>query len=393
MSTLTARKSGTTLFLIGILLIAANLRVGITPVGPVIGEIRADLHLPASTASALTSIPLLAFAVVSPFAASLANRWGPQRTLAGALAVLALAIVIRSTPWAPSLWIGTALLGVSVAVLNVVLPALVKEEFPGRVGPVTGIYSAAQSAFAAIAAGVAVPVAAVAPGGWRTSLGLWAVLAVVALIVLAPQLRLPHHAAAVAPVGGAPARSTWRSPLAWQVTVFMGLQSTAFYVLITWLPSVELANGLTAAQAGFHQLLFSALAIAGSLGASSVLRRGDDQRVLAATSTLLVAAGIAIAMFAPPLAVIGVCVTGVGAGGAIVLALSLFGLRTRHPLQAARLSGMAQSVGYLIAAAGPIAIGLLHDATGSWNLALGVLFPLLAIQLVVGLLAARDRSL
>ena len=397
MSATTAVRARTGVLLLGVLLVGANLRVAITPVGPVIGDVRHDLGLPASAASALISLPLLAFALVSPVAPALARRFGLQRTLVLALAVLAVSIVVRSLPWAPALWIGTVGLGVAIAVLNVVLPSLVKREFPDRLGQTTGLYSAVQSAAAAIAAGVAVPIAGLVASGWRLSLGVWAALAVVAVVVIVATTR--GSAGPASPAGPAvPAsprsgRSPWGSALAWQVTVFMGLQSTVFYVMITWLPSLEESRGVSAGSAGVHQLLLNGFGIVGSLVTSRVVHTRHDQRVIAVTATLLVAAGLTIVVTVPALAAIGVSVAGVGVGGAIVLALSLFGLRTRHHAEAARLSGMAQGIGYLLAAAGPVLIGALHDATGSWGLAIGVLFPLLGVQLVAGLLAARDRVL
>jgi MFS transporter, CP family, cyanate transporter len=384
--------------LLGVLLVGANLRVAITPVGPVIGLVRDDLGLPAAAASALISLPLLAFALVSPVAPGLARRFGLQRTLVFALVVLAAAIVVRSLPWGPALWIGTVGLGVAIAVLNVVLPSLVKREFPDRLGQVTGLYSAVQSASAAIAAGVAVPIAGLVASGWRLSLGVWAALAVVGVVVLAVTTRgvaTGAESSASVPTDSVPpvGRTPWGAALAWQVTVFMGLQSTVFYVMITWLPSLEESRGVSAADAGVHQLLLNGFGIVGSLVTSRIVHAWHDQRAIAAGSTLLVAAGLAVVVTVPALAAIGVSVAGIGVGGAIVLALSLFGLRTAHHAEAARLSGMAQGIGYLLAAAGPVLIGALHDATGSWAIAIGVLFPLLVVQLVAGLLAGRARTL
>jgi CP family cyanate transporter-like MFS transporter len=398
MSGTTAVRARTGVLLLGVLLVGANLRVAITPVGPVIGDVRHDLGLSASAASALISLPLLAFALVSPVAPGLARRVGLQRTLVLALVVLAASIVVRSLPWGPGLWIGTVGLGVAIAVLNVVLPSLVKREFPDRLGQTTGLYSAVQSAAAALAAGFAVPLAGLVASGWRLSLGVWAALAVVAVVVIVATTRSSSEAPdpddVPGPVIGAPrGRSPWGAALAWQVTVFMGLQSTVFYVVITWLPSLEESRGVSADSAGFHQLLLNGFAIVGSLVTSRVVHVRHDQRAIAAAATLLVAAGLAVVVTVPALAAIGVSIAGIGVGGAIVLALSLFGLRTDDHGQAARLSGMAQGIGYLLAAAGPVLIGALHDGTGSWDIAIGVLFPLLGVQLVAGLLAARDRTL
>lgn len=390
--------------MLGILLVAANLRPSITAVGPVLDEIRSSLHLSGAAASVLISIPLLAFALLSPVAPWVSRRLGLEGALGTSLAVLAAAIVIRSLPWAPALWIGTALLGAAIAVMNVVLPSLVKRDFPDRVGQVTGVYAAVLSAVAAIAAGVAVPISGVTHEGWRWSLGIWAGLALIGLAVLGPRLRpaaepeaLEVPAAGPAEASADPAarpyRSPWASALGWQVTLFMGAQSTVYFILITWLPSIEQSTGVSAATAGFHQLLLNTAGIVGSLLTAAVIHRARDQRAIAVMIAVLVAAGLAAEFALPALSTLWVCVIGLGTGGTISLALSLFALRSGHHRQAAELSGMAQSVGYLMAAAGPVLIGALHDATGTWSAALIVILALLLAQLVVSVLASRDRQI
>jgi len=390
------------MLMLGILLVAANLRPSITAVGPVLDEIRSSLHLSGAAASVLISIPLLAFALLSPVAPWVSRRLGLEGALGTSLAVLAAAIVIRSLPWAPALWIGTALLGAAIAVMNVVLPSLVKRDFPDRVGQVTGVYAAVLSAVAAIAAGVAVPISGVAHEGWRWSLGIWAGLALIGLAVLGPRLRRPStepEPAALTPADGTadpaarPYRSPWTSALGWQVTLFMGAQSTVYFILITWLPSIEQSTGVSAATAGFHQLLLNTAGIVGSLLTAAVIHRARDQRAIAVVIAVLVAAGLAAEFALPALSTLWVCVIGLGTGGTISLALSLFALRSGHHRQAAELSGMAQSVGYLMAAAGPVLIGALHDATGTWSAALIVILALLLGQLVVSVLASRDRQI
>ncbi|GER23870.1 cyanate transporter [Zafaria cholistanensis] len=394
-----ARNLRPALVIAGILLVASNLRAGITTVGPVLGNLQQDLGLSSLTASTLISLPLLAFAAMSPVAPGLARRLGLERALALGLILLSMGLVVRSAPGVPLLWIGTAMLGVAIAVLNVILPSLVKRDFPARIGQITGAYSAVQSVFAAIAAGVAVPVADAATAGWRLPLGMWAGLAVIALGVLAPQLRHRNKAAEHQPgmYGGTNTtidtewRSPWRSALGWQITAFMGLQSVGFYVFITWLPSIERSAGISDAAAGFHQLLLNGFAIFGSLLCSALMPRFRDQRLLGVLApALFIIAAIGV-MFAPRLAAVWNSIAGVSAGMCIVLALSFFGLRTRHHRQAAALSGMAQSVGYVLAAAGPIAAGALHDITGSWTPALVAIIALELVLLGFGCFAGRNR--
>lgn len=412
------------LVLAGLLLVAGNLRAAITTVGPVLTSIVHDLDLSSIEASALVSIPLVAFAIVSPFAPRVARRLGLERAIGLSLLVLAAGLVVRSTPPEALLWAGTALIGLSIAVLNVLLPALVKRDFPQRIGQVTGAYSAVQSIFAAVAAGIAVPIAGATALGWRLPLGMWAGLALIALGVLAPQLRRrttaptpqgdpadprdpadpasaarPESTARLEPAArrepaARPApRSPWGSLLAWQVTVFMGLQSVVFYVLITWLPSIEASAGIGEAAAGGHQFLLNACAILGSLASSALITRRRDQRMLGVAIPATMLVGTAGVLLAPQFAALWACIAGLGGGASIVLALSFFGLRTDHHSQAASLSGMAQCVGYLLAAAGPVAVGALYDVTGSWAPALVALIVVEFALMWFGYLSGRDRTL
>lgn len=380
------------LLLAGLLLVAANLRAAITSVGPVLDDIRDSLALSAFAGSILVSIPLLAFGLFAPIAPRLAGLIGMERALGLSLATLAAGIVARSLPWLPALWLGTVLLGVGIAIMNVVIPSLVKRDFPDRIGQVTGIYSAVQGGIAAIAAGVAVPIAGTAQDGWRLALGVWSGLALLALALFAPRLRLRTLPGSEGPADRPRAfRSPWRSALGWQVSIYMGLQSVVFYTLLTWLPSIEQSRGISEGAAGFHMFLFNGLVIAGSLIAAALIPRRPDQRLLLVLTTGLLFVTVVGFMIAPAIGVVWVCLAGTGAGAAFVLALSMFGLRTVHHEQAASLSGMAQCIGYLLAAAGPLAVGLIHDTLHSWTIALAVLLVALAAQLLSGLLASRDR--
>lgn len=398
--------------LAGILLLAMNLRASITSVGPVLGDIRADIGLGGAAASFLVALPVIGFAVVSPFAPVVARRLGLEWTLGGSLLVLAGAIVLRSVPVPGAIWVGTALLGAAIAVLNVLIPALVKREYPDRVGAMTGIYSAAQGCIAAIAAGLAVPIAGLTDAGWRLSIGVWAGLALIGFAVFLPQLRrraeasgaMAQDAAATVSVPGADAAADsadtvptlhvgglWRTPLAWWVTLYLGLQSTVYYTVITWWPAIESDSGLPAVAAGWHQFVFQALGIAGSLIAAALLHRMRAQSALTVVTAAFAAGAMAGQLVFPALDLVWVVCVGLASGGSITIALSLFGLRTRHHDHAASLSGMAQAVGYLLAAFGPILVGVLHDATGSWD---GPLVLLLIVSVgigVVGALAGRPR--
>lgn len=388
-----APVAGWSMLLLGIFLIAANLRAGITSVGPVVEDIQRDLGLSAFAVSALTSIPLLAFAFFSPCVPAIANRIGLERTSAAALLTLAAGILLRSLTPFPLLWVGTAIIGAAIASLNVVLPALVKRDFPARIGPVTGTYSAVQALVAAVAAAVSAPIAGHALLGWRFALGVWSVLAVMAfagLIVLAT--RRGAVRGAIDPASSqAPRVNPWSSPLAWQIAAFMGLQSMFFYVLVAWLTPIGLAAGASPIEAGVHQSFLNLGSLVGSLACTLLLHRLKGQRLIVIfASVLMIGASLGL-IWAPQWTSIWSWAAGIAGGVSFVLALSLFGLRTRTHHAAAALSGMAQSVGYALAATGPVLVGLVHDLMGGWQAPLMVLVVVSLCHLIVGLLAARPR--
>lgn len=380
---------------IGVLLIAVNLRVSFVSVGPVLANISSDLELSSAAAGFLTGLPLIAFAVFSPLAPGFAFRLGLDRALWMSLLILASGIVLRSLPVPGVIWAGTALIGLAIAFLNVLVPSLVKRDFPMRVSQVTGGYTATQAAFAAIGAAVVVPVAQTSPAGWRLALGIWVGLALIAMAVLLPWMR--RHRTGTA-LGSSHAtapertyRSPWSSALGWQVTIFMGLQSIAFYVLMAWLPTIERSQGVPATTAGVHLSVFLLISVFASLATGGILHRGSDQRLVSFTGgalTFVTFLGLALA---PDLILLWVILGAIGCGSLIVIALSLFSLRTVNHPQAASLSGMAQSVGYGLAAMGPVMFGGLRDVSGGWTLPLLVTAGLMAVLAVTGLLAGRDR--
>lgn len=376
---------------IGVLLIAVNLRVSFVSVGPVLGNISSDLGLSSAAAGFLTGLPLIAFAVFSPLAPGFAARVGLDRALWTSLLILAAGIVLRSLPLAGVIWAGTALIGLAIAFLNVLVPSLVKRDFPLRVSQVTGGYTAAQAAFAAVGAAVVVPVAQTSPAGWRLALGIWAGLALVAMAVLLPWLRRHRSGTAHAAAPKIAYRSPWTSALGWQVTIFMGLQSIAFYVLMAWLPTIEQSRGVPATTAGIHLSIFLLVSVFASLAAGGILHRGRDQRLVAFTSGALTVATFLGLTLAPELVLLWIVLGAMGCGSLIVVALSLFSLRTVNHPQAAALSGMAQSVGYGLSAVGPVLFGALHDLTDGWTLPLLVTAGIMAVLSLVGLLAGRAR--
>lgn len=378
----------TWLLLVGIVFIALTLRSPLTTVGPLISSIRDSLGISNVLAGFLTTIPLLAFAIISPFAPKLARRFGMELTLFGSLILLTAGIIIRSLGTIPALLIGTFLLGLAIAFGNVLLPSLIKLSFPLQIGLMTGIYSVSMNLSASIAIGVSVPLAQTA-FGWQGALGMWSILALVALLVWLPQLKNKRLAAI--PEVAKEKIPLWRSPLAWSVTLFMGFQSLLFYTTSAWLPEVLKAQGISADNAGWlvSLLQFSQLPITFII--PIIAGKVKDQRMIVVGVTVLYIIGYGgVLLDITALTALWMIMIGLAGGAAFGLAMMFFTLRTQTPQEAANLSGMAQSFGYALAAVGPVLFGLLHDSTGGWTIPMFILIFASVIVLLSGMSAGRN---
>lgn len=378
---------------LSLLVVAANLRPTLTALGPVLAQVGADTGLSPSALGLLGSVPLLAFAGVSPFVQLLSRRWGPDHTVFVATIVMLAATVVRSLPGPTvSLWAGTIALGAGIAVCNVLVPALVKRDFPGEVPLMTGAYTATLSLSAALASGLALPIAE--RGGWRLGIGVWALVGVLALVAWLPRLRGHGRDDAVPlPLPGAPERtgaSVWRSPLAWQVTAFMGTQAIFFYLMVTWLPSIEVARGVSPVRAGWDLFLFQITGIAGGLLVSFAMRGRRDHRLAGVGVSVGMALSMLGLLLLPDLDALWLVLAGLCSGASLVVALTFVAERSRSTADAAQLSGMVQSVGYLLGIIGPIGAGALFQATGGWTSTLVAVIAVNLVQLVVSLFAGRD---
>jgi CP family cyanate transporter-like MFS transporter len=382
-----------------ILLLASNLRAALTSVGPLVGEIRGGEGISHGVAGLITTVPLLAFAAMSSLAPRLARRYGVERTLLASMLVLTAGILFRSSGPVAALFGGTALVGLAIAAGNVLLPGLVKRDFPERTGWMTGLYSGAMGVMATVAVAAAVPLADGLGLGWRGSLACWAVPAGVAALVWVPLARRRRGAAGAAPSGTAvpdaadraASRSLWRSGLAWQVTVYMGLQSLVFYSTIAWLAEILRDRGLSASAAGWLVSVAQFTGLVTSLAAPPLATRRRSQRPYTSASALLSLAGYGGLLVAGRSLLPLWCVLiGLGQGAMFSLALTLFALRAPDARRAAELSGMAQTIGYLLAASGPTALGLIHDLTGAWTVPLAALTATTVAIVIAGLFAGRD---
>lgn len=379
------------LLIIGILMIATTLRVTFTGAAPLLDAIRAEYGLTTAQTGLLTTLPLLAFALISPLAAGVARRMGMERSLFAALLLICAGIALRSLPSSLLLFIGTAVIGCGIALGNVLLPGMLKRDFAQHVAKLTGAYSLTMGAAAAIGSAAMVPIAQ-SGAGWHGALLTLMIFPLLALLLWLPRLR--HGApAALSATGALHSRGIWRSALAWQVTLYLGINSLIYYIVIGWLPSILISQGFSEAQAGsLHGVLQLATAAPGLL-VPLVLHRLRDQRAIAALVALLCAAGALGLWLQPGHAAIWTVVYGFGSGATMILGLTFIGLRASSAHQAAALSGMAQSVGYLLAACGPPLMGKVHDASGDWHLPLIACALLSVVMALCGAFAGRDREI
>lgn len=387
--------NGRKIFLIaGIILIAANLRAAITSVGPLIGIIREDVSISSSLVGFLTTLPLIAFAIISPLAPKLARRIGIEAALLTSLVILAVGILIRSlTSSIIFIFAGTGAIGVAIGIGNVLLPSLIKRDFPTKIGLVTGIYSVSMGIWASLASGLSIPIVLGLNFSWQQSLLCWSTLAIVGILIWLPQLRIRHQYKVVQISNLTPVSSNiWRSGLAWQVTLFMGLQSLGFYVTIAWLPEILYDRGMSITAAGWMLSLMQFSSLPANFIVPVLAARRSSQRGLIALSTSIGLVGyIGLLLGGSSLLItLWIICIGISQGALISLALTLFGLRTANAVQAAALSGMAQSIGYLLAAAGPILFGFLYEITSSWTAPMLLVIGSTTLVLLVGLGAGRN---
>ncbi len=378
------------LMLVGIIFIAANLRAPITSVGPVITEITTSMKLTHVLVALLTSIPLISFALLSAFAPKVARRVGLERLLLYSLLVLAFGLFIRSSGNVLLLFVGAAFIGAAITVGNVLMPAFIKKEFPAKVGVITGIYLVSMNLTSALAAGYSIRIGEISGLGWQGSIGMWGILALMGFIIWFPQIRkkpVPFvESASRGKVG------LWKSRLAWNVAIFMGLQSLMFYSLAAWLPAILQSWGMSADRSGWMLSYIQMAQVPIMLIGPILAGRMKDQTPLVWITFVLLLIGLGgIIFWKTDYIVLSVIFIGISLGLAFTLAMMFFVLRTRYTSESAELSGMSQTVGYLIAAGGPPVFGALFSLTGSWYVPLGLLVFATIVLFIVGLASAKDK--
>ncbi|MDO5638785.1 MAG: MFS transporter [Neisseria sp.] len=383
----------TLLLIIAVMLLAANLRAPIIAVGPLAGLIQQDLRISSTVMGMIAALPVLTFALCSPFAARLGRRFGMEEVLIGALAVLAGGILLRTA--GASLWwmlAGTVMLSAGIAMGNVLLSGIIKRSLPDKVGRVTTLYSLAMGVSAGVAGAAALPLAEVS--NWQTALNVWLLPVSAALAVWLYMRRRNGHITTPA-AAGAVRVSVWRSPLAWAISLLMGLQSLLFYTLAAWLPLMMAAKGVAAAQTGYYLLVFQLAGLPAVFTTTALAAKLDKahHRWLMLAICLINAVSILALWRLSDGLLFWAGLAGFGASSIFTFCLLLFVARTDTAEEAAGLSGMAQSVGYLVAALGPVGAGWLFDLTQSWQWPMAVLFALMVVKLLLGWHCARPLTL
>jgi len=395
-----------TLLVVAVAAAGFNLRTAITSLPPLFPDLQTQLHLSSATLSLLAATPVICFGVVSAFAAWLNRRYGEELILLVALILLTAGLLLRGVAPTAMLFPGTVLAASAIAVLNVLLSSLVKRRWPERAGLLIGIYLTMLSVGAILSSLLSVPLYRSSGDSVQLALGVWAAPATLAVLLWLPQLR--YRTAGMAPAeeaepaaGGGQGRAAaqpgvtvYRYALTWEVTAFMGLQSLLYYAALSWLPTIFQDRGAPAVTAGNLLALMGVGNLATSLVVPVLAHRRPGQRALVVPSLIATAAGLAGCLWAPlGTAPVWVLVLGVSQGSCLALAIFFMMARAPDAGVAASLSAFSQSVGYLVASVGPLMVGLLHSATGSWNIPVALLLVLCAAELVSGVMAGRPLTL
>jgi MFS transporter, CP family, cyanate transporter len=387
-------RTASVLLVAAIVAVALNQRPAVVAVAPVLGDLRADTGLSSTLAGLLTTLPVLCFGAFAPAAPRLARRIGLETAVALSLLLLAAGIALRLLSPVSLLFAGGVLAGAAIAFANVLMPAYVKREF-SRPGLVMGFYSASLNIGAAAGAALTVPLAEALGLDWRAALGLWLALALAALALWLPVAGTgrAHRTSDPLP-DDAGSWSLLRQPLARQVTAYLGLQSVQFYTVAAWLPTLLADSGVPVREGGLMLGLANVVGAAGALLAPAQAGRMRTQRPLILAVAASYTVGLGGLLIAPGTGtLLWVAAFGLAQGGGFALALTLIVLRSPTPLVAARLGGVAQCLGYLLAALGPLVVGALHDLTDGWTWPVVLLLAALVPMTWFGWGAARDAVL
>ena len=376
------------LLFIGILLVGANLRAPITSIGVALPDIKTDLAMSNSAVSVITVVPLLAFSVISLFAARTSNKMGLEKTIFLALCLIFIGVLVRSITDISWLYIGTVLIGIGIGFGNVLAPAMIKAKFPLHIGIMTGYYTVVMNVFGGLSSYGTAPL--VKAFNYNIAISVIGIITLITIIIWSFQLKGTQETATALPRKSV---NVWKSPLAWQITILMGGQSLIFYSLINWLPAYLSHSGMTINEAGAYLSIMQIAIIPFTFITPIFATKMKSQFLLTFITGICFIVGVTIMLVVPHLAIISTILIGVAGGLAFGLVNTFFSLRTEHIQTSAKLSGMAQAVGYLVAAVGPLLFGILHDMTGKWTASLSILLITAIVITLFGSQAGRKRTI
>ncbi|MBE6033359.1 MAG: MFS transporter [Clostridiales bacterium] len=393
----TIRESRVLISLV-IITTAICLRAPITSVGSILYCIVEDLQLSNTIAGSITTIPLIVIALLSPCVSKIGERTGINQALLLGLLILLAGILIRSFGGLVGLLAGTALIGAGISFGNVLIPAVIKNFFPEKIGTMTGVFTTTMSICSGIGAGISVPLAVEMGWGWRLTFCIWAAAALLAVIISCMQLK--NSPAVNAVVSGKEweikqAKPLYKIPLAWWVAIMFGGQSCVFYMMVTWLPMIVADKGISAMAAGIVATVFQLAAIPANFAVPILAGRFRKQSKLAMGVAGLGVIGLAGILFSTNMLLLAFStgLLALGLGGTFSLSLVIFGMRTSDAMQAAQLSGFAQSAGYVMAAIGPMLAGVVYDWSGDWTIPILLAVGFMVLDLIAANIAGADRKI
>lgn len=384
-------QKGTISVTVLIILISFNLRAPITGVGSVINIISDEFNMSPSEAGMLTTLPLLAFALISPFAGTLASGFGAGRVFIISSAVLMAGIIIRSFGGESGIFAGTIVIGMSIAIGNVLIPAVIKSRFPCRIGAMTSLYTVIMQIVSTFSTAVSVPLSVIF--GWRAVLAIWFVPAAAAFAVCIMNKDLSIKDEEKKQDIEAKHCSIYRSGMTWWITAYMGIQSMMFYSFISWLSPMMQEKGYDAVISGYLLSVYVIMGMAGSAALPFIMRLCRHQSATGMALGVMYLVGMTCMLLSSYTAMlaVGIIICGFCSGTCISFSMTLFGFHTSDGYSASRLSGAAQSGGYLIAAAGPVLLGKIFDMTGSWTVPLIILAASAVFLIFAGRVTGRDE--
>ncbi len=377
---------------LGIIFISFNLRAPITAVGSVVKMIAGEYNLNSGASGFITTLPLIAFAIVSPFVSTISKKFGFGKTMMCGLFLILIGEVIRSYTNVLGLFVGTGLIGVGIAIGNVLVPSIIKLKFGKKIGKMTSIYTSSMCIFAAIGAGVSIPLAVDMNLGWRISLAVWFVFTLITVFIWLPQIKIKDNTISKNMVETKSNTLIWRDKTAWFVTLFMGVQSLLFYCMVAWLPTIIISKELSQNFASTMALTYQLVAIPATLLIPILCDKFKDQRKIVLVNSFIYLVGMSLFLFASSEAmmILSIILLSLGMGGSISLSISFISLRSPNSFKASQLSGMSQSAGYLLAAIGPATMGAINDLTNNWSIPIVIFIASIILLALLGLGAGKN---